>query len=133
MKILIMYRLWSKWVPMNPKRTPMTFLIKLTHNFGPLSITFSLRHLFSAKMAIFCVFGRIGYRETKQVQSKWPRWFCFHFYHNQHKIQNVHFFFHFYRFLWGYVEFSDPCTGDFQWIDFNFFIIYDIVQSFFIF
>ena len=32
-----MYRLWSKCVPMNLKRTPMTFRIKLTHNFGPLS------------------------------------------------------------------------------------------------
>ena len=27
MKILIMYRLWSKYVPMNLKRTPMTFKI----------------------------------------------------------------------------------------------------------
>ena len=75
MKILIMYRLWWKCVPMSLKRTNMTFKVKLTHNFGPLSITFSLRCLFSAKMAIFCVFGRIGYREPKQFQSKWPRWF----------------------------------------------------------
>ena len=70
-----MYRLWSKCVPMSLKRTNMTFKVKLTHNFGPLSIIFSLRCLFSAKMAIFCVFGRIGYREPKQFQSKWPRWF----------------------------------------------------------
>ena len=42
MKILIMYRLWSKCVPMNLKRTPMTFKIKLTHNFGPLSCLASL-------------------------------------------------------------------------------------------
>ena len=69
MKILIMYRLWSKRVPMSLKRTNMTFKIKLTHNFGPLSITFNLRCLFSAKMAIFCVFDRIGYREPKQFQS----------------------------------------------------------------
>ena len=68
-----MFRLWSKCVPMNLKRTPMTFEIKLTHNIGPLNITFSLRRLFSAKMAIFCVFGdfcRMGYREPKQFQSK---------------------------------------------------------------
>ena len=70
-----MYRLWSKCVPMNLKWTNMTFKIKLTHNFGPLSITFSLRCSFSAKMAIFFVFGRIGYRELKQFQSRWPRWF----------------------------------------------------------
>ena len=70
MKILIMYRLWSKCVPMNLKQTPMTVKIKLTHNFGPLSIIFSLRRLFPAKIAIFCVFGRIGYREPKQFQSK---------------------------------------------------------------
>ena len=70
MKILIMYRLWSKCVPMNIKQTPMTFKIKLTHNFGPLSITFSLRHLFSAKMALFCVFGRTEYQEPEQFQSK---------------------------------------------------------------
>ena len=70
MKILIMYRLWSKCVPMNLKRTPMTFQIKLTHTFGPLSITFSLRRLFSAEIAIFCVFGRIEYQEPKQFQSK---------------------------------------------------------------
>ena len=38
-----MYRLWSKCVPMNLKRAPMTIKIKLTHSFGPLSITFSLR------------------------------------------------------------------------------------------
>ena len=64
MKILIMYPLWSKCVPMNLKQQiPMTFRIKLTHNFGPLSTTFSLRCLFSAKIAIFCVFGSIGYRE----------------------------------------------------------------------
>ena len=74
MKILIMYRLWSKFVLMNLKRTPMTFKIKLTHNFGPLSITFSLKCLFSTEMAI-CVFGHIEYREPKQFQSKWPRWF----------------------------------------------------------
>ena len=70
-----MYRLWSKCVPVDLKRTPMTFKIKLTHNFGPLSITFSLKCLFPAKMGIFKVFGRIGYREPKQFQSKWPRWF----------------------------------------------------------
>ena len=70
-----MYRLWPKCVPMNLKRTPMTFRIKLTHNFAPLSITFSLTGLFSAKMAIFWVFGRISYREHKQFQSKWPKWF----------------------------------------------------------
>ena len=39
------------------QKTPMTFKIKLNHNFGPLSITFSFRRLFSAKMAIFCVYG----------------------------------------------------------------------------
>ena len=65
-----MHRLWSKTVPVNLKQTPMTFKIKLTHNFGPLIITFSLRRLFSAKMATFCVFGRIEYREPKQFQSK---------------------------------------------------------------
>ena len=70
-----MYRFWSKCVPMNLKRIPMTFKIKLTDNFGPLSITFSHRCLFSAKMTIFCVFDRIEYREPKQFQSKWPRWF----------------------------------------------------------
>ena len=70
-----MYRLWSKCVPVNLKRTPVTFKIKLTHNFGPLSITFSLKCLFPAKMAILKVFGRIGYREPKQFQSKLPRWF----------------------------------------------------------
>ena len=70
-----MYRLWSKCVPVDLKRTPMTFKIKLTHNFGPLSITFSLKCLFPAKMAIFKVFGRIGYGEPKQFLSKWPRWF----------------------------------------------------------
>ena len=70
-----MYRLWSKCVPMNLKRIPMTFKIKLTHNFGPLSITFSLRGLFSAKMTIFCAFGHIEYRQPEQFQSKWPRWF----------------------------------------------------------
>ena len=70
-----MYRLWSKWVPMNLKWTPMTFEIKLTHNFGQLGVTFGLRCQFSAKMAIFCVFDRIGYREPKQFQSKWPRLF----------------------------------------------------------
>ena len=75
MKILIMYRLWSKCVPMSLKRTNMTFQIKLTHNFGPLSITFSPKCLFSAKMAIFCVFDRIGYRKPKQFQSNWIRWF----------------------------------------------------------
>ena len=48
-----------KMCPTNLKQTPMIFKIKLTHNFGPLSITFSLRYLFSAKMTIFCVFGRI--------------------------------------------------------------------------
>ena len=69
-----MYRLWSKCVSINLKRTPMTFKIELTHNCGPLSITFSLRRLFSA-IAIFCVFGRIGYWEPKQFPSKWPRWF----------------------------------------------------------
>ena len=53
MKILIMYRLWSKCVLVDLKRTPMTFKIKLTHNFGPLSVTFSLKCLFPAKMAIF--------------------------------------------------------------------------------
>ena len=51
---------------------PMTFEIKLTHNFGSLSITFSLIRLFSAKMAIFCVFGPIEYREPTQFRSKWP-------------------------------------------------------------
>ena len=70
MKILIMYRLWSKCVPVDLKRTPMTFKIKLTHNFGPLSIIFSLKCLFPAKIAIFKGFGRIGYREPKQFQSK---------------------------------------------------------------
>ena len=60
---------------MNLKRTPMTFKIKMTYNFGPLSITFSLRHPFSAKMTILCVFCRIGYREPKQLQSKWRKWF----------------------------------------------------------
>ena len=53
----------SKCVLMNLKRTPMTYKIKFTHNFGPLNITFSLRRLFSAKMGTFCVFGRIEYRE----------------------------------------------------------------------
>ena len=33
-EILIMYRLWAKCVPMNLKRTPMAFKIKLT--LGPL-------------------------------------------------------------------------------------------------
>ena len=70
-----MYRLWSKCVPVDLKRTPMTFKIKLTQNFGPLSITFILKCLFPAKMAIFQVLGRIGYQEPKQFQSKWPRWF----------------------------------------------------------
>ena len=65
-----MYRLWSKCVPNEPQTNPMTFKIKLTHNFELLSITFSLRHLFSAKIAIFCVFGSIGCREPKQFQSK---------------------------------------------------------------
>ena len=65
-----MYRLWFKCVPMNLKRIPMTFKIKLTDNFGPHTITFSLRRLFSAEMTIFCVFGRIEYREPKQFQSK---------------------------------------------------------------
>ena len=69
-----MYRLRSKCVPVNLKRIPMIFRIKLTHNSGPLSITFSHRCLISAKMAIFCVFGHIEYREPKQLQSKWPRW-----------------------------------------------------------
>ena len=53
----------------------MTFEIKMTYIFGPLSITFNLRCLFSAKMTLIGVFGRIGYREPKQFQLKWPRWF----------------------------------------------------------
>ena len=136
MKILITYQVWSKCVPMNLKRTPLTFKIKLTHNFGPLSITFSLKCLFSAKMAILCVFGCIEHWEPKQFQSKWHRWFFLvhwnTFYHNQIKIQNFHFL-HFYRSLWGYVKSSDPLYRGFQWDDFKILIIYDIVQSLFIF
>ena len=112
MKILIMYRLWSKCVPMNLKRIPITFEIKLTHNFGPLSITFSLRRLFSAKMAIFCVFGRIEYQEPKQFQSKWPRWFFLvHWstFLSQSKQNSKFLFFAFLQVpIWGYVESSDP-------------------------
>ena len=52
-----------------PQTNPMTFKIKMIHNFGPLSITFIIRRLFPAKIDIFCVFGRIGYREPKQLQS----------------------------------------------------------------
>ena len=75
MKILIMYRLWSKCVPMNLKQTPMKFKIKLLHNFDPLASLLASHPYFSVKTAIFCVFGRIEYREPKQFQSKRPRWF----------------------------------------------------------
>ena len=34
-KILIVYQLWSKCVPVNLKRTPMTFKIKLTQLWTP--------------------------------------------------------------------------------------------------
>ena len=113
MKILIMYRLWSKCVPMSLKRTNiMTFKIKLTHNFGPLSITFSLRCLFSAKMAIFYVFDRIGYREPKQFQSNWPRWFFLVHWNTFLPQSKQNSKFQFFAFLqvpiWGYVESSDP-------------------------
>ena len=71
--------------PNEPQTNPYDIKIKLTRNFGPLSITFSLRRLFSAKMAIFCLFGRIGYREPERFQSKKKkkkkkkkhRWFLF--------------------------------------------------------
>ena len=107
-----MFWLWSKCVSMNLKRTPMTFKMKLAHNFGPLSITFILGHLFLAKTAIFCVFGRIGYREPKQFQSKRPRWFFLvhlnTFLPQSKQNSKFYFFLHFYRSLWGYVESSDP-------------------------
>ena len=35
-----------------PQTNPYDFKIKLTHNFGPLIITLSLRRLFSAKIAM---------------------------------------------------------------------------------
>ena len=109
-----MYWLWSKCA-MNLKRTPMTFKIKLTHNFGPFSITFSLRRLFSAKMTIFCVFCRIGYQEPKYFQSKWPRlFFLVHwntFLPQSKQNSKFSFFLHFYRSLWRYVESSDPLYG----------------------
>ena len=56
MKILVMYRLWSKCVPMSLKRTNMTFKIKLTQNFGPLSITLASDAYFQVEMAIFFVY-----------------------------------------------------------------------------
>ena len=100
---------------MSLKQTPMTFTIKFTRNFGPLNITFSLRCLFSAKMAIFCVFDHIGYREPKEFnQNDLGASFKFigtHFYHNQNKIQNFLFFFFVVAFPqvpMGYVESSDP-------------------------
>ena len=67
--ILNMYRLWSKCVPINLKRTPMTFQIKLTHNFGSFSITLNLIRLFSAKLTMFCVFGRIGTENLKSSKQ----------------------------------------------------------------
>ena len=110
-----MYRLWSKCVPMNLKRTPMTIQIKLTHNFGPLSITFSLRHPFSAEMAIFCVFGHIEYQEPKPFQSKWPRWFFLvhwnTFLPQSKQNSKFLFFLHFYMSLWGYVKSWPPVWG----------------------
>ena len=132
-----MYRLWSKCVPMNLKGIPMTFKIKLTHNFGPHSITFSLRRLFSAKMAIFCVFGCIEYREPKQFQSKWPRWFFLVHWNTFLPQSKQNSKFSYFAFLQVPMEsmwnLQTSCTGGFQWIDFKIFIIYDIVQSFLIF
>ena len=135
MKILIMYWLWSKCVPMNLRRTLMTFQINLTHNFGPLSITFNLRRIFSAKMTIFCVFGRIEYQEPKQFQSKWPRWFFlvpWNTFLSQSKQNSKFSFFAFLQVPMGVCEIFRPLYRGFQWIDFKSFIIYDIVQSFFI-
>ena len=91
----------------------------MTHNFGLLSITFSLKCLFSAKMAICCIIGRIGYRESKRYQSKWPRWFFLVHWNTfvpqwkqNSKCLFFFFFFFFFSFLykslWGYVESSDP-------------------------
>ena len=67
MKILIMYQLWSKCLPVDLKRTPMTFKIKLTHNFEPLSITFSLKCLFPAKMAI--LYNHPSYFKSGEINS----------------------------------------------------------------
>ena len=75
--------LWSKCVPINLKRTPMAFKIRLTHNFLPLSITLSLRHLIIAKMTIFCVYAVKKYRQTyrKIRASNLPTNYC-KIYHN---------------------------------------------------
>ena len=54
-KILIMFRLWLKWVSMNLKRTSMTFKIKLNDNLS-FATTFSLY----AKLFFVSVFGSIG-------------------------------------------------------------------------
>ena len=112
-----MYRLWSKCVQMNLKRTPLTFKIKLTHNFGPLGIIFSLRLIFLAKMGIFCIFGRIGYREPKQFQSKYPCWLILVHWNTflPHSKQNSKFSLFCisispYGSMWNL---QTPCTGGF--------------------
>ena len=117
MKILITYRWWSKCVPVNLKWTPMTFKIKLTHNFGPLSITFSLRCLFSAKWPYFlylAVYGTENLNNSNQNDVGGSFQFIgTHFYHNQNKIQNFHSFsFAFLQVLLGGMwNFQTPYTG----------------------
>ena len=115
LKFWLCYRLWSKCVPMNLKQTPMTLKIKLTHIFGPLNITFSLRCLFSAKMVIFCVFCHIAYWELKQFQWKWPRWlFLVHwniFLPLSHQNSKLPLFAFLHITIMGMWNLQTPCTG----------------------
>ena len=61
--MFIMFWSLSKCGPVNLKRTSMTFKIKLTDNFLPLTTTFNNR-------SMVVVFGSIGYSEPMQFQLK---------------------------------------------------------------
>ena len=97
----------------------MKFNIKLTQNFGPLSISFNLRRLFSAKNGhILCIW-------PKNFESKWPRWFFLVHWNKVFTTIKAKFkififsIFAFLRVPMGYVESSDSLYRGFQWIDFK--------------
>ena len=110
MKMLILFWLWSKCVPMNLKRTSMIFKIKLTDNLVPLATTFSLRSILFVLNWVFCVcvwLYRVRQTHIFPIKMAWLVLFSLleHVYTTiKIKFKFLNFWI-FYRSLWGHAKF----------------------------